>query len=336
MMASSTSLLQSVPPAEATIESAAEETLRLRNQAVESSSNGIVIADARQPDQPIIYVNPAFLAMTGYVLEEVLGRNCRFLQAGDHDQSELGRLRRAIGAGEAVSVTLRNYRKDGVLFWNELSVSPIFDKYGHLTHFVGVQTDITRRKEAEEENARLVTAMRDSARRERAFLRDVLSSVTEGRLCLCDDSADLPVSFELLGDPVHLSSGDIATFRHTALEAASARELPLERCQDLVTAVSEAAMNAVVHGGGGQGRVCVNGNGTVQVWVTDQGGGIAMDSLPRATLERGYTTAGSLGHGLWLILNTVDRLWLLTGPSGTTVVLEQDRAPQEPAWLREA
>ncbi len=322
------------PPRETTDETAAEEALRLRDRAVEGSRNGIVITDARQPDDPIIYVNPAFLEMSGYAAAEVLGRNCRFLQQADRDQPELGTLRRAHARQEPVTVTLRNYRKDGTLFWNELTVSPILDKDGRLTHHVGIQTDITRRKQAEEENARLSQAMRASLQRERAFLRDVLSSVTEGRLRLCDAPGDLPPVLEPVGDPVPLRPQDIATLRAEARDAAMRHHLPMDRCHDLVTAVSEAAMNAVVHGGGGQGRVCVGDGGTVQVWIWDQGAGIAVDRLPRATLERGYTTAGSLGHGLWLILNTVDRLWLLTGPLGTTVVLEQGRDPQEPAWLR--
>ena len=105
-----------------------------------------------------------------------------------------------------------------------------------------------------------------------------------------------------------------------------------ERSQDLETAVGEAAMNAVVHAGGGQGWVCTSAAGTVQVWITDTGTGITMEHLPRATLERGFTTAGTLGHGFWLILRMVDRLWLLTGPTGTTLVLEQDAVSTEPLW----
>lgn len=93
-------------------------------------------------------------------------------------------------------------------------------------------------------------------------------------------------------------------------------------------------MNAAVHGVDGGGEAYANERGTVQVWVTDHGRGIDMEHLPRATLERGYTTAGTLGHGFWLMLNTVDRVWLLTGPSGTTVVLEQDCDAPPSAWLR--
>lgn len=131
----------------------AEEGLRLTQRAIESATNGIVIADAQQPDMPIIYVNPAFERISGYPREEVIGRNCRFLQGSDHDQSELEELRAAIRAERPCHVTLRNYRKDGSLFWNDLHIAPVHDEQGRLTHFVGIQNDITERKMAEEELA---------------------------------------------------------------------------------------------------------------------------------------------------------------------------------------
>lgn len=127
-----------------------EEELRLSNQAITASSDGIVIADARKPDMPITYVNPAFERLTGYQAEEVVGRNCRFLQGNDTDQPALNELREAIREGRGCKVVLSNYRKDKTLFWNELSVSPIYDTEGNLTHFVGIQSDITERKVAQE------------------------------------------------------------------------------------------------------------------------------------------------------------------------------------------
>jgi len=126
-----------------------EEALKLRDQAIAASSVGVVIADARQVDMPLIYVNPAFERMTGYSAAEVLGTNCRFLQGSERDQAEIGRLRTAIKLGKDCTVVLRNYRKDGTLFWNELNISPIHDTQAKLTHFVGVQTDISDRKRAE-------------------------------------------------------------------------------------------------------------------------------------------------------------------------------------------
>jgi len=127
-----------------------EEELRLSNQAIAASSNGIVIADAREPDMPVIYVNPAFERMTGYEAQEVIGQNCRFLQGEDKDQPALDELREALREGKCCTVILSNYRKDGTFFWNDLSISPIYDNSGNLTHFVGIQTDITERKVAQE------------------------------------------------------------------------------------------------------------------------------------------------------------------------------------------
>jgi PAS domain S-box-containing protein len=127
-----------------------EEELRLSNQAIAASTDGIVIADARKPDMPITYVNPAFERLTGYSAQEVIGRNCRFLQGNDTDQPALDELREAIRDGKGCKVVLANYRKDGTGFWNELSISPIYDADGNLTHFVGIQSNITDRKLAQE------------------------------------------------------------------------------------------------------------------------------------------------------------------------------------------
>lgn len=126
-----------------------QEAVKLRDSAIAASSVGIVIADATLPGMPLIYINPAFEQITGYSAAEVLGTNCRFLQGRDKDQSEVDVLRAAIKAGVDCTVILRNYRKDGVLFWNELHISPIYDEQDRLTHFVGVQTDVSDRKRAE-------------------------------------------------------------------------------------------------------------------------------------------------------------------------------------------
>jgi len=126
-----------------------EETLRLQKRAIASSHNGIVITDWRIPNNPIVYVNQAFEKISGHTAREVIGKNCRFLQGNDLLQPEKQALRLAIAKGESCTVIIRNYRKDGTLFWNELNISPIFDDHGQVTHFIGIQTDITERKEAE-------------------------------------------------------------------------------------------------------------------------------------------------------------------------------------------
>ncbi|OIP74688.1 MAG: hypothetical protein AUK48_09250 [Oscillatoriales cyanobacterium CG2_30_44_21] len=126
-----------------------EKTLKLQERAIAASHNGIVITDFRLPRNPMVYVNPAFEQITGYSSAEVLGKNCRFLQGDDLFQPEHEILRSAIINESACTVVIRNYRKDGTLFWNELNISPILDENGKATHFIGIQTDITERKEAE-------------------------------------------------------------------------------------------------------------------------------------------------------------------------------------------
>ncbi|WP_372726709.1 PAS domain S-box protein [Nostoc sp. TCL26-01] len=126
-----------------------EEGLRLRDRAIDASSNGIIIADASIPNGPIIYVNPAFERMTGYLAEEVIGQNFRLFQSADIEQPGIQELKLAMQAGKACTVVLRNYRKDGRLLWNELNISPVYDSTGQLTHYIGIQTDITERKQAE-------------------------------------------------------------------------------------------------------------------------------------------------------------------------------------------
>ena len=123
---------------------------RLLDRAVAASSNGIVITDPNLPDNPIVYVNPAFERISGYGVDEVLGRNCRFLQGEDRDQPVLEELRTALTEERECKVVLRNYRKDGERFWNELYISPVHDEAGRLTNFVGVQNDITERRRIEE------------------------------------------------------------------------------------------------------------------------------------------------------------------------------------------
>lgn len=130
----------------------AEKALQLRDRAIEASKNPIVIADCTLPDMPLVYVNPAFERVTGYRASEVLGRNCRFLQGTDRDQPALERVRTALREGHETQVVLRNYRKDGQLFWNELHLSPVHeDEGGRVTHFVGVQYDITKAMHYQEE-----------------------------------------------------------------------------------------------------------------------------------------------------------------------------------------
>jgi rsbT co-antagonist protein RsbR len=143
-----------------------ENELWLHDQALQSAVNGISISDATKPDNPLIYVNPAFEHMTGYTAEDTLGKNCRFLQGPDTDPAAIEAIRAAIREGRSCLVTLLNYRKDGTPFWNEFSIAPIYDDNGTLTNFVGIQQDVTARVQAEialHENEDRIAGILDSA-----------------------------------------------------------------------------------------------------------------------------------------------------------------------------
>ena len=126
-----------------------ERELRLHRRAIESSNQGFIIADAQAPDFPIIYVNSGFVQITGYQPAEVIGRSCRFLQGPKTDPAANAEIRSKLQQGQPCQVEILNYRKDGTSFWNSLTISPIQNEHGVLTHFVGIQSDITDKRELE-------------------------------------------------------------------------------------------------------------------------------------------------------------------------------------------
>ena len=203
------------------------------------------------------------------------------------------------------------------------------------TAIVFVAGYLRQREEAEAENLRLIQQARDTAVQQRIFLKDVLMSVTEGRLSLCDDEEELPEPLGEQGTQVVLTSAHaLRDLRQAAISAARESGFHEDRVQDLATSVSEAGMNAIIHGGGGDAVVRTDGVERVQVWIKDHGKGIALDSLPKSTLKRGYSSAGTLGHGFWLMLQMTDRLYLLTGAEGTTIVLEQAKLAGDAPWTQ--
>jgi PAS domain S-box-containing protein len=137
----------------------------LRERAVVATDIAFTITDPRQEDDPLVWVNPSFSRISGYSYEESVGRNCRFLQGPATDPEGIALLRKALQGQQPVTTTLLNYRKDGTAFWNQLSITPVFDGEGELVSFVGVQTDVTERVRVEDDR-RAAFAAEQAARRD--------------------------------------------------------------------------------------------------------------------------------------------------------------------------
>ena len=128
---------------------------QILTQILDGSVNGITLSDPDQDDNPIVYANKAFEKISGYSNEETVGRNCRFLQGQERDQEELQQVREAIKNAKPVEVTLKNFRKNGELFYNRLSITPLFNSEGQLIYFLGVQYDVTEQIQAQQEIKKL-------------------------------------------------------------------------------------------------------------------------------------------------------------------------------------
>lgn len=123
--------------------------LRMLEQAIKAASQGIIITDPNRSDNPIVYVSPGFERLTGYSSNEVIGRNCRFLQGRETSPESTATIRKALQSANTCDVEILNYCKDGRPFWNHLNISPVTDSAGRLTHFIAVQTDVTRQRNLE-------------------------------------------------------------------------------------------------------------------------------------------------------------------------------------------
>lgn len=159
--------------------------LLLKDRALDIAAEGITIADMRSPDQPLIYINEGFERLTGYSASAMLGKNCRFLQGGETDPETVEQIRVALATGRECTVEILNHKNDGEPFWNRLSLTPVRDSSGVVTHFIGVQSDITNRKnveealreanqQLEEANRRMVSNLEAAARIQRSLLPEEL------------------------------------------------------------------------------------------------------------------------------------------------------------------
>jgi len=171
-----------------------QTSLDLLTKALDASISGIILTDNKQPDNPIVYCNSAFEKLTGYQRNEIIGHNCRFLQADDRNQKERKILRESIKNGLECAIEIRNYKQNGDLFWNDLYVAPVKNERGEITHFIGVQNDITDRKKIEQDlrqqkvmMEKVIAERTAELRDSEAFLTSIIQTVREGLLVLDRD-----------------------------------------------------------------------------------------------------------------------------------------------------
>ncbi|AEH36340.1 bacterio-opsin activator domain-containing protein [Halopiger xanaduensis] len=149
----------------------------VKERALEEAPVGITISDPDREDNPLVYVNEAYQEITGYSYDEVVGRNCRFLQGGDSNPDAIAEMAAAIDEDRPVTVELENYRKDGTEFWNEVTIAPVRNDAGEVTNYVGFQNDVTARKEAERALERRTEELEYVLDRVEGLVRDVTASV---------------------------------------------------------------------------------------------------------------------------------------------------------------
>ncbi|MCU4719397.1 bacterio-opsin activator domain-containing protein [Halapricum hydrolyticum] len=285
----------------------AEEEQRLKERAMDEAPVGMTIADATLPDEPLIYVNDAFERITGYTKEETIGVNCRFLQGPDTEIERTHEIRDALDTGEPVSVELRNYRKDGTLFWNQLKITPIRGKDGEVTNYVAFQQDITERKEAEFQ----IERERERLQRLLDRINGLIGDVTE--IVVTADSTDdiYERAVERIGDDEAISRAWIGEYdpgAHVVRRRADGDDmidLTADDAAPLATAVDEQSLMRLDDSLAGPVR-CREGEEGVVIPLTYRRttyGVLAVYSRTQSFDEEETTVLQALGRSIGAAIN---------------------------------
>ncbi|MBX0295596.1 PAS domain S-box protein [Haloarcula nitratireducens] len=323
-----------------------EEELRVRTRAMDEAEVPITLADATEPDDPIIYVNEAFESVTGYDESEILGENLRLLQGPETDPETVATLREGIEAERPVTTELLNYRRDGSPFWNRMTITPIEDETGTVTHFLGFQQEVTERKRSEQLVGLLNRVLRHNLRNELTVIQGYAELVG-------DPPSDVDVGARIrrpvdrlvgLSERAHeLETYAARDARPTRIDAAALLEsvaaahrerIPAatvtvengtapDVCAgaELERAVDELVANALAHDSAPDTTVRLTAraaDGWVEITVADDGPGIP--SMEAAVVEAGEETAlqHGKGLGLWLVN------WIVTRYGGSFQIGRQD------------
>ena len=322
-----------------------EERLRRRTRAIDEAPVGISISDPSQTDNPMIYVNDAFVEMTGYTREAALGDNCRFLHGENTDPEQVDRIREAIDAQEPIAVDIRNYRRDGTEFWNHLEIAPVRDTNGGVVNWIGFQQDVTERKERQQQLDVLDRVLRHNIRNDMNVIRgqaEIIQAKTAGDLTtaaeqIVDTSNQLmsmadkerEITELLRGDPTH-EEIDLRPLLHHVASTAKAEHPEATVTVDcpagttvrattrFAEALDELVTNGITHDDSSPdvGISVTETDDTVRIEVADTGPPIP--EMERELLE-GLTNQTPLYHGsglgLWLVRLIVSR-------SGGTIACE--------------
>lgn len=282
-------------------------------------------------DLHVQYINHAVERMTGFAPNEFIGKTVADIAGAPGEDMRIWEdaIHEVFRTGQPRSLefSIPNHTTaDSDTRHMEVSLTPEIDSGGNVISVISVTHDITDRVKGE-------MAVAEAAANQRQFLREMLAGFTEGRLRLCFSQDELPALLPTFFESIELTEASLFHVRERVADFCRQIHFSDKRIVDITTATHEAAMNAIRHAGGGvakiYGDVAVS---SVQVWIQDQGAGIAEELIHRA-VERGFTTGG-FGQGFFLMQSLSDRLYFLTGKSGTTVVVELRSTAPEPGWLR--
>jgi PAS domain S-box-containing protein len=332
-----------------------ERQLRRKTRAIDEAQLGISMADATDPDLPLVYVNEGFERITGYERQDVLGRNCRFLQGPATDSDHVDVLRARVEAETTATVELLNYRADGTPFWNQVTISPIEEEDGALSHYLGFQRDVTERKRTEQLVLLLNRVLRHNLRNDMNVVRgsgrllrddppaeltpvgERIERTAERLVNLSEQARKLEQNGRREREPMRLDPRTLFDTVTEGLPAAATAETPIDTDRDICAgpeleqALVELASNAVAHNPAADPWVelaAVDDGEWVRITVTDDGPGIGeMESEVIAEGAESALVHGS-GLGLWLVN------WIVTRYGGSFQIEPRSDASGTVATLR--
>jgi PAS domain S-box-containing protein len=317
-----------------------DRDLRIKSRALEESTVGITIADADQSDLPIVYANEGFTRLTGYPTQRVLGDNCRFLQGEETDDATVTEIREAIESNSPIRTEILNYRADGTPFWNNLTIAPVTGADAEeVTHYVGIQEDVTAKKRRDRLIGVLNRILRHNLRNDMCVIigfADTIAERAEGETArmarrISEKSTELSALSEkaqdfqtAVRDPEPLAPRDVRADVEAVVTELRTEfpetdfSIEAAPCEDVMAtdglrlALRELGANAAQYGdfSGVTYGIETTEDGVVAIRVQD--GGPGLPEMERQVLEAGRETPlehGS-GLGLWLVN------WIVTGLGG--------------------